>query len=910
MKIISIAAFLLPAYLFCAAMSFSLQVNGVDYNRETGCFELQAESGWVYTTAPGSYQLPVRTVNVILPPNATDVSPSFSISGVKSFAATQPRLNTPYTDGENYLGSNPALQPSSHIIYQGTGKWGTVKYARFALIPALYDKASESYSVAEQVNISISYNTDLKEPIKSTRLPNLLRKDPSFLNPETLADWYPQSDLRTYDYLVVTTPALYTAAMQLVDFRLGQGLVTSFADINQVLANWGGATPAEKLRNFLVAEYTDSPFTYLLLIGDIDVVPIAMLMPEPNGTELIPSDFYYSDLSSDFDSDFDGLLGEYDSGMDYTPEVMVGRIPWNDASIVSQICTRIVNFETTDLPWKHKTLLPAAMLNYAEEVPGYERTDGATFMEYCKNTILRNHQNTTMYEQSGLLPSYPSDYALNESNLSLLVNSESWGLVNWSAHGSATTSARKIWANDSNSNNLPDPQELQWYGLVSTDTYANPVNQDGSVYFSASCQNGMIDNDTPSLGEILIANKSVANIAATRNGWYKLGWANPGWGGLTSYNYHFLENYVMNGMTVGEAHGYANWLHTQYCLFGDPIDSGGIIWPELQNVYTYLMFGDPAIGYPSQNNSPAGSILIWEPMGDTGTTIINGLHDLAPFNVVYTKHLIDTYDYLNQFDAVFCLFGLGYGPDNYYLQPGSYEYNYLLSYLQQGGKVYMEGMVPWSATDPLFGRFGTEAPFDHLAFIELLRYTHDGIDQFWGYDGYNGGTQALINVGETAQPLFSSYNQFHVNDIIGVWNGIDGSRTISSSFNLSGINSDNYLFSDFLAIILDTLDVYHTLVVSNDDDHQIPLVLRITAYPNPFSGNLTIAAKGEKPLLISIYNIKGQQVKTFRITPEGGTAIWNWDGRDTDNKKLAAGIYLVKATDGTHSRLVKTLKLK
>jgi hypothetical protein len=62
------------------------------------------------------------------------------------------------------------------------------------------------------------------------------------------------------------------------------------------------------------------------------------------------------------------------------------------------------------------------------------------------------------------------------------------------------------------------------------------------------------------------------------------------WLGRTfSYNYHFVENFRNNKLDLGSAHSWANLLHTQYYLFGDPIDSEGIIYPELQNVYTYML---------------------------------------------------------------------------------------------------------------------------------------------------------------------------------------------------------------------------------------------------------------------------------------------------------------------------------
>ncbi len=399
----------------------------------------------------------------------------------------------------------------------------------------------------------------------------------------------------------------------------------------------------------------------------------------------------------------------------------------------------------------------------------------------------------------------------------------------------------------------------------------------------------------------------MADIAATRTGWYKIGWDNPGWGGLNSYNYHFLENYARHGMTVGQAHSYANWLHTQYCLFGDPIDSNGIIWPELQNIYTYLLFGDPAVGYPAQTTAPEGSILVWEPLGNTGNTVVNGLLDLAPFNVVYARYLIDTYNYLNQFDAVFCLFG--FGQDAYTLTPDSTAYGFLLDYLQQGGKVYMEGMINWDPADSLFGRFGTTAPFDHVAFIEQLRYTNAEATQIWDYNGYNEGTQALETYGPTAQNLFHSYNQEHVNDVIGIWNRLGESRTISSSFQLAGVYSDTYSYPQFLAVILDTLNVYHqTPVPSTDDTNPVP-ALSLVAYPNPFSGSLNFAAKSDKPAKLNIYNVKGQLVRSERLASKNGVITWQWDGKNSSGKSLAAGIYLMKLDNGHGAKTIKTLKL-
>ena len=149
----------------------------------------------------------------------------------------------------------------------------------------------------------------------------------------------------------------------------------------------------------------------------------------------------------------------------------------------------------------------------------------------------------------------------------------------------------------------------------------------------------------------------MAVSAATRTGWYKIGWASPGWGGITSYNYHWLENLALNRMSVGAAQAWTNLIHTQYYLFGDPVDSGGIIYPELQNVYTYMLFGDPAIGHTGTQTPPLGEILIFEPGQGKSLRVVEALNSIDSFNVIYTKKLIPDYDYINQFEAIFCLLG-------------------------------------------------------------------------------------------------------------------------------------------------------------------------------------------------------------------------------------------------------------
>ena len=86
-------------------------------------------------------------------------------------------------------------------------------------------------------------------------------------------------------------------------------------------------------------------------------------------------------------------------------------------------------------------------------------------------------------------------------------------------------------------------------------------------------------------------------------------------------------------------------------------------------------------------------------------------------------------------------------------------------------------------------------------------------------------------------------------------------------------------------------------------------------YPNPFSASTTISFSfrhGDTEVTeISIYNIKGQRVKTFRI-PKSESRIPNvvWDGRDEKGKSLTSGIYLYRITAGDFTDTKKCIILK
>jgi hypothetical protein len=87
------------------------------------------------------------------------------------------------------------------------------------------------------------------------------------------------------------------------------------------------------------------------------------------------------------------------------------------------------------------------------------------------------------------------------------------------------------------------------------------------------------------------------------------------------------------------------------------------------------------------------------------------------------------------------------------------------------------------------------------------------------------------------------------------------------------------------------------------DDPTIPHIpaVSLDAWPNPFKVFTNIKVNVPQGGLgraenasISIYNIKGQKVKTIALDPsKAGEQFTYWDGRDGDNRLCSSGIYLM-----------------
>jgi hypothetical protein len=528
-------------------------------------------------TIPGEYR-----VEAAAPMTPTAPDPQETQEYLETWAANRQRA---YASDETY--------PSSPVEVLGQSARGAETFARVRFSPFVYRPLSGRLEIIHRADIAIEYRMD--------------PSGPGFL---------PKGRNGPTPYVIITTDDLASAVDTLVTWKTYIGLPAQVVTDSWISGQYPGDDIQEQVRNFLVDKYTDWGIEYVLIVSDHENIPMRVCTPwanQPFGT--LPTDHYYADLTGDWDSDDDGLYGEYtQDDFDYVPEVLVGRIPCDDETTVRSICEKIVAFEADTGDWKNDMLLMGAVLNFENESQmGRPRTDGAELMEQIRTDMDWGGVQHTLYEKETIRPSpYPCDWPLLLYWVSEKWETNDYGLVTWHSHGYTDEALRKYWASD-DGDSIPEYWEVETHRFFRNIDAEYLDDDHAGIVFACACSNGNPDEED-NLGRALLENGSSSVIAASRPGYYANGWLDVSDGGIASLDYYFFDALLV-GETVGEAlfttkEHYADNYHwwgeashvnvLSYCLYGDP----ALIHPGIEGLEPEILAISPASG---ENGIPVWS---------------------------------------------------------------------------------------------------------------------------------------------------------------------------------------------------------------------------------------------------------------------------------------------------------------
>jgi hypothetical protein len=417
--------------------------------------------------------------------------------------------------------------------------------------------------------------------------------------------------VHAFDYVIITTSALKNAitSTEFMDWKRTCGHTPRIVLITDPeIASQPGADLPDKIRRFLRSHYGFWGIKYVLLVGNVNDVPMRYCFGDPTNHSFYPSnphqyggetptDYYYADLTSpdseSWDSDGDGYCGEYGQDQpDFAADVFVGRIPTSSTSRIIYALNKLVAFEKDTGAWKEQVLHAGAILAFENENhSGLPVADGARGPFKIELDMMSGWTVSHYSEQDGLAP---SEYAWPALSKGVLLNdwrNGQYGIVNWSGHGSYLGAGRLIWVWD-DGDGVP---ETDGSDIIDSPTFIDEWSslEDDypSIVFAVSCSVGYPEPQPDgNLGVDLLTKPgfgaSAGIVSSSRGAAATLDWL-ADQGGVESFCYEFNRCMIVEAWPAGDSIYTAKF----FCNANYAWDH---YW-EYRNMYGMNLYGDPAL---------------------------------------------------------------------------------------------------------------------------------------------------------------------------------------------------------------------------------------------------------------------------------------------------------------------------
>ncbi len=443
-----------------------------------------------------------------------------------------------------------------------------------------------------------------------------------------------------------------------VDFKFRLGFQVDVESVESINSTYSDPDIGAKIRHLekdRLAAF-GGRFRYVLLVGPNSVIPHRFFAPyNENISDCtpgsgLPTDWYYADLNSNFDSNGNGCLADGiwgdptkrgagyhpDTGIAFNPNVSVGRLPYTSESAVTQALSDILGFEEQGNNFKRNTMLAASMMDNVGQcwVPanypsgsytnvncdhlGTTSTDGSYLAEAMKSGFLNGdaYSSSAFYENTHPATGHSPAHIISplpnlNTNLINAENSSAFGMINLTGHGNGGGVARITWTQDANGDNIieaptspssanPNSYEWAWNDLMSNgDLYSlTPRNGNGAVFITASCSTGDYTDPNSFGATALSEGNGVAWVGGLATVQYYGNWTtvnNGPYGGMEDMDYFVSQRLLDRNLRVGDAF----WQAMKQYLANGNTDFSGI---------DYDLYGDPTMSYwgnPGQQSTLA-----------------------------------------------------------------------------------------------------------------------------------------------------------------------------------------------------------------------------------------------------------------------------------------------------------------
>ncbi len=531
--------------------------------------------------APGEPELPVLPVSILLPPYEKALKVEYEIISQEEIEGTHriypaqkpailpiPGLPTRIPD---FTPPDKTIYSSDRVFPEQIVKLGQTSFLRgkgicgLIVYPVYYKPLKGKLFFITRLKIKIqTVNENINLPRKESLLSR--KRTEKFLDELV----YNKEMVRlyenlipviesAYDYLIITDDSFYRMLQPYRTLLHEKGLNDTIITITMISREGSGRDLAEKMRNKIREIYENFGIYYVLLCGDVSLVPsrVAFAMDCEAGyfsdENDIHTDYYFSCLDGNWNYDENDTFGSVSDSVDLYPELFVGRIPASTREHINTFITKSITYNNSPpVGYLTKSLFACDILWWDPY------TDSGIGKDLVMRLFPPHFEIERLYESIG-----------NE-NLSNVVSSitRGKGVFNHYGHGFI---------------HIMGVGSGEYLDSYTAQTLTN--NDKLGLGLSIGCWVGAFDYSN-CIAEDFVNNPNggtIAFIANNRYGWGSPG--NPGFGYSEKYDYCFFDAVFKKGIkTFGEAlafckayyaplSGEANlfrWHEYQINLLGEP----------------------------------------------------------------------------------------------------------------------------------------------------------------------------------------------------------------------------------------------------------------------------------------------------------------------------------------------------
>ena len=539
----------------------------------------------------GEPVLPYQSISLLLPPGET--AESIEIIGEDETAipgnfTIYPqqfvRPNSEATGGEFV---------KDELIYSMTGAYPTQQtgeittqfmngysIALSAFTPLKYFPASGEASFYKKVTIRINTQQDTKA---NNALANLtankevLKRVKRFVQNPDLVNLYPDKISSSDDYqLLIISPAQFEDELSsLIDLYSNRGLITKIISTDSIYSASSGQDSQEKIRNFIIQEYQNYNVEYVLLGGDVELIPYRGFYCHVQSSIVyedddIPADLYYSALDGTWNDNNNNLWGEIGED-DLLPDVSVARIPASNSTELNSLLNKVISYQNSPvLNELNKPLLAG------EDLYSNPQTWGGDYLDLLIGYHEDNGYTTTgIPAEDNIEKLYDRDLGYWSKITLISKINEGKSFIHHAGH-SNTTYVMRLYSSDITNSNFS-----QVNGVIHNYTLVNTTGCDCGGFDHSDC-----------IGEkmVNIQNFAVAFIGNSRYGWFNEGQTE---GPSTHLQREFVNALYQDKLfRIGEAFLESKIQTAPWVNAPGQWEEGALRWC----FYCNNVLGDPAMG--------------------------------------------------------------------------------------------------------------------------------------------------------------------------------------------------------------------------------------------------------------------------------------------------------------------------